>query len=468
MMKESSISPIRSDFEQIKKQDESGSEYWTSRDLCVALGYSTYQKFTRTINKAIAIVNHKGLNTAELFNHTVEMVRLGSGSFRKVENIHLSRIACLIIAENADGKKPQVQMAREYFRQEAPTSEFLNNSLSSNILLYKTKQGETRIEVIFNNETFWMSQKRMADLFGVDVRTINYHLGQIYESGELTKEATIRKIGIVQSEGERDVERTPLFYNLDAIIAVGYRVNSYQATQFRIWATSVLKEFIIKGYALDDERLKQGKHFGKDYFDDLLERIREIRTSERRYYQKITDIYAECSADYDSKSDCTKLFFKMVQNMMHLAVTHRTAAEIVYERADSEMPHMGLTTWKKAPDGRVQKSDTIVAKNYLSDKEVSELNGITNAFLEFAEQRAQRHIITTMADWKQRLEQFLATMDYQAQDTVGKVSQEAAREKAYGEYEKYKVIQDRSFISDFDRFNDGDKLLPFDINPDKE
>ena len=468
MIEENNISPIRSDFEQIKKQNESGSEYWTSRDLCVALGYSTYQKFTRTINKAIAIASHKRLNIADHFNHMVEMVKLGSGSIRKVENIHLSRMACLIIAENADGKKPQVQMAREYFRQETPTTELLSHSLSSNILLYKTKQGETRIEVIFNSETFWMSQKRMADLFGVDVRTINYHLGQIYESGELTKEATIRKIGIVQSEGERDVERTPLFYNLDAIIAVGYRVNSYQATQFRIWATSVLKEFIIKGYALDDERLKQGKHFGKDYFDDLLERIREIRTSERRYYQKITDIYAECSADYDSKSDCTKLFFKMVQNMMHLAVTHRTAAEIVYERADSEMPHMGLTTWKKAPDGRVQKSDTIVAKNYLSDKEVSELNGITNVFLEFAEQRAQRHIITTMAEWKQRLEQFLATMDYQAQDSAGKVSQEEAREKAYGEYEKYKVIQDRSFISDFDRFNGDDKLLPFDINPDKE
>ena len=468
MIEENNISPIRSDFEQIKKQNESGSEYWTSRDLCVALGYSTYQKFTRTINKAIAIASHKRLNIADHFNHMVEMVKLGSGSIRKVENIHLSRMACLIIAENADGKKPQVQMAREYFRQETPTTELLSHSLSSNILLYKTKQGETRIEVIFNSETFWMSQKRMADLFGVDVRTINYHLGQIYESGELTKEATIRKIGIVQSEGERDVERTPLFYNLDAIIAVGYRVNSYQATQFRIWATSVLKEMIIKGFVLDDERLKQGKHFGKDYFDDLLERIREIRTSERRYYQKITDIYAECSADYDPKSDCTKLFFKMVQNMMHLAVTHRTAAEIVYERADSEMPHMGLTTWKKAPDGRVQKSDTIVAKNYLSDKEVLELNGITNAFLEFAEQRAQRHIITTMADWKQRLEQFLATMDYQAQDSAGKVSQEEAREKAYGEYEKYKVIQDRSFISDFDRFNDGDKLLPFDINPDKE
>ncbi|EXZ86236.1 virulence RhuM family protein, partial [Bacteroides fragilis str. B1 (UDC16-1)] len=368
-MEESNISPIRSDFEQIKKQDESGSEYWASRDLCVVLGYSTYQKFTRTINKAIAIANHKGLNTAEHFNHTVEMVRLGSGSFREVENIHLSRMACLIIAENADDKKPQVQMAREYFRQELPIPELISNSLSSNILLYKTKQGETRIEVIFNSETFWMSQKRMADLFGVDVRTINYHLGQIYESGELTKEATIRKIGIVQSEGERDVERTPLFYNLDAIIAVGYRVNSYQATQFRIWATSVLKEMIVKGFVLDDERLKQGKHFGKDYFDDLLERIREIRASERRYYQKITDVYAECSADYDPKSETTQLFFKMVQNTMHWAVTHQTAAEIVYSRADAEMPHMGLTTWKNAPDGRVQKSDTIVAKNYLSDKE---------------------------------------------------------------------------------------------------
>lgn len=193
-------------------------------------------------------------------------------------------------------------------------------------------------EVIFNNETFWMSQKRMATLFGVDVKTINYHLGQIYESGELQEEATIRKIQIVQQEGEREVERSPMFYNLDAIIAVGYRVNSYQATQFRIWATGVLKEFIVKGFAMDDERLKQGRHFGKDYFDDLLQRIREIRTSERRYYQKITDVYAECSADYDAKSEITKLFFKMVQNMMHWAVTHHTAAELIYNRADAEIP----------------------------------------------------------------------------------------------------------------------------------
>ena len=465
MIDENNIPSIQPDFERIKKQDNKGLEYWTSRELCTALGYGTYQKFNRTLNKAIAIANKKGCNTTEHFNATFEMVKLNSGSFRKVENIHLSRIACLMIAENADSKKPQVQIAKEYFKQEISTPELIDNSLSSNILLYKTKQGESRIEVIFNNETFWMSQKRMADLFGVETNTINNHLKEIFKSGELEESSVIRKIRTTELDGKND---DTLFYNLDAVIAVGFRVGSYQAGQFRMWATSVLKEMIIKGFVLDDERLKQGKHFGKDYFDDLLERIREIRTSERRYYQKITDIYAECSADYDPKSDCTKLFFKMVQNMMHLAVTHRTAAEIVYERADSEMPHMGLTTWKKAPNGRVQKSDTIVAKNYLSDKEVSELNGVTNAFLEFAEQRAQRHIITTMADWKQRLEQFLATMDYQAQDSAGKVSQEEAREKAYGEYEKYKVIQDRSFISDFDRFNDGDKLLPFDINPDKE
>ena len=450
-MEDNNIPSLQSDFEQIKKLNKDGHEYWPSRDLCTALGYSTYQKFTRIINKAIPIANNKGLDTAEHFNLMVEMVKLGSGAFRKVENIHLSRMACLIIVENADSKKPQVQMAREYFKQETPVTELINNSLSSNILLYKTKQGETHVEVIFNSETFWMSQKRMADLFGVDVRTINYHLGQIYESGELTKEATIRKIGIVQSEGERDVERTPMFYNLDAIIAVGYRVNSYQATQFRIWAKSVLKEMIVKGFVLDDERLKQGKHFGKDYFDDLLERIREIRASERRYYQKITDVYAECSADYDPKAETTQLFFKMVQNMMHWAVTHQTAAEIIYSRADAEMPHMGLTTWKNAPDGRVQKSDTIVAKNYLSDKEVSALNRLSTAFLDVAELRAERQIIMTMADWKKQLDDFLTLYEYDKLDGAGSISAEQAKEKAYAEYDEFRLIQDKDYLSDFDK-----------------
>ena len=397
-MDENNILPITSDFEQIKRIGGNDIEFWSSRDLCIALGYSTYQKFSRTIDKAIAIANTKGLNAAEHFNPMVEMVKLGSGAFRKVENIHLSRMACFIIAENADGKKPQVQMAREYFRQETPISELIYNNVSSNILLYKTKQGEVRIEVIFNNETFWMSQKRMADLFGVDVRTINYHLSQIYESGELTKEATIRKIGIVQLEGDRDVERTPLFYNLDAVIAVGYRVDSYQATQFRIWATSVLKDMIVKGFVLDDERFKQGKHFGKDYFDDLLERIREIRASERMYYQKITDIYEECSIDYDSKSATTQQFFKSVRNIMHWAVTHQTEAEIVYLRADAKLPHMGLTTWKNAPNGRVQRSDAIAAKNYLSDSEVSGLNRLSSAFIDMAELRAQKQLLSTMEE----------------------------------------------------------------------
>lgn len=471
MRLQNNIQELQSVFDGIRHQSADGSEYWSSRELSDALGYSGYWKFRTVIDKAIAVANDKGMKIDDHFNQSVDMVRLGSGSFRKVDAFHLSRLACLIIAENADGKKPMVLQARQFFSSTVTMGDLIRNSVDSNVLFYKTAQGEARIEVIFNGDTFWMSQKRMAELFGVDVRTVNYHLKQIFESGELSEGATIRKIGIVQTEGERNVERSPLFYNLDAIIAVGYRVNSYQATQFRIWATSVLKEFLVKGYVLDDERLKQGRHFGKDYFDDLLERIREIRTSERRYYQKITDIYAECSSDYDAKSDSTKLFFKMVQNMMHIAVTHHTAAEIVYQRADAERPNMGLTTWKNAPDGRVQRSDSIVAKNYLSEKELSELNSITTSFLDFAESRARRHVITTMEDWKHRLEQFLTMNDYKTTESAGTVSQEEAREKAYGEYDKFKVIQDRTFVSDFDKFNgesvsvSDTPLLPFDINP---
>ena len=445
------ISLMYSDFEQIKKLEEDGQEYWTSRELCNALGYSTYQKFTRILNKAIIVANGKGMKTADHFNQTVEMVKLGSGTFRKVENMHLSRMACLIIAENADGKKPQVQIAREYFKQEVSSTELSINALSSNILLYKTKQGEARVEVIFNNETFWMSQKRMAELYGVDVRTVNYHLAQIFESSELQESATIRKIGIVQMEGDRQVNRPQMLYNLDAIIAVGYRVNSYQATQFRIWATSVLKEMIIKGFVLDDERLKQGKHFGKDYFDDLLDRIREIRLSERRYYQKITDIYSECSADYDKDSETTKLFFKTVQNMMHYAVTKQTAAEIIYDRADAERPHMGLTSWKNAPDGRVIKSDVTVAKNYLSEKEVDALNRLSNAFIDIAEQRAEDHVLMTMADWKELLGRYMELNNRALLPDAGRITHEQAEEKALTEYEKFRVIQDREIMSDFDR-----------------
>lgn len=451
MDEQQNIQPMQSDFEQIKKTDADGKNYWSARELSNVMGYSTWQKFNRVLNKALQVAQSRGMNISEHFNQTVEMVKLGSGTFRKVDNWYLSRLACLIIAENADSKKPQVQTARQYFKEQTPATVLLESQVSSRILLYKTNQGEARIEVVFNSETFWLSQKRMADLYGVDVRTVSYHLSQIYESGELKEEATIRKIGIVQMEGEREVNRPQMLYNLDAIIAVGYRVNSYQATQFRIWATAVLKELIIKGFVLDDERLKQGKHFGKDYFDDLLERIREIRTSERRYYQKITDVYAECSADYDAKAETTKLFFKMVQNMMHWAVTHQTAAEIIYTRADAKMPHMGLTTWKNAPDGRVQKSDTIIAKNYLSDAEVTSLNRLSNAFLDVAEDRADRQLVMTMADWKKELESFLEYYRYDILENTGTISAEEAKEKAYAEYDKFRIVQDREYLSDFDQ-----------------
>lgn len=451
MDEQQNIQPMQSDFEQIKKTDADGKNYWSARELSNVMGYSTWQKFNRVLNKALQVAQSRGMNISEHFNQTVEMVKLGSGTFRKVDNWHLSRLACLIIAENADSKKPQVQTARQYFKEQTPATVLIENQVSSRILLYKTNQGETRIEVVFNSETFWLSQKRMADLYGVDVRTVSYHLSQIYESGELKEEATIRKIGIVQMEGEREVNRPQMLYNLDAIIAVGYRVNSYQATQFRIWATAVLKELIIKGFVLDDERLKQGKNFGKDYFDDLLERIREIRTSERRYYQKITDVYAECSADYDAKAETTKRFFKMVQNMMHWAVTHQTAAEIIYTRADAKMPHMGLTTWKNAPNGRVQKSDTIIAKNYLSDAEVTSLNRLSNAFLDVAEDRADRQLVMTMADWKKELESFLEYYRYDILENTGTISAEEAKEKAYAEYDKFRIVQDREYLSDFDQ-----------------
>lgn len=445
------IQPLVSDFERIKQVADDGRVFWSARDLASALGYSTYQKFERILGKAIAAARAKGLAETDHFNQTVEMVRLGSGSFRKVENYHLSREACLLIAENADRKKPQVQVAQRYFSQSGSAVETVQNSEISSILLYKTNQGESRIEVIFNSDTFWMPQKRMAELYGVDVRTVSYHLAQIYESGELQESATIRKIGIVQNEGGREVNRPQTLYNLDAIIAVGYRVNSYQATQFRIWATTVLKEMIVKGFVLDDERLKQGTHFGKDYFDDLLERIREIRASERRYYQKITDIYAECSADYDSKSEATLTFFKIVQNMMHWAVTHQTAAEIIYSRADAKQPHMGLTTWKKAPDGRVQRSDTIVAKNYLSEKEILKLNRLSTAFLDFAETQAENHIVMNMADWQHQLEKFLSVFNFDILQNAGTVSAEDAKQKAFAEYDKFKLVQDRDYLSDFDR-----------------
>jgi hypothetical protein len=319
------------------------------------------------------------------------------------------------------------------------------------IILYTTPDGAARVEVFFQEETFWLNQRRMAELFEVEVNTINYHLKEIYASGELQEAATIRKIRIVQNEGGRSVSREVDFYNLDAIIAVGYRVNSRQATQFRIWATKVLREFIIKGFVLDDERLKQGKRFGKDYFDELLERIREIRASERRFYLKITDIYEQCSIDYNKDAEITQTFFKTVQNKLHWAITGHTAAEIIARRADAAKPHMGLTTWKNAPHGKIMKSDVSVAKNYLNEKEIKGLERIVTMFLDYAENQAARQIPMKMKDWVSKLDAFLKFNEYDILNNAGKVSHEVAKALAEEEYSKFRVIQDRSFESDFEK-----------------
>jgi hypothetical protein len=321
----------------------------------------------------------------------------------------------------------------------------------SDIIFYASPEGNIKVEVLFSNETFWLSQKRMSELFGVEVHTINYHLKEIFKTGELQETSTIRKIRIVQKEGGRDVSRDVDFFNLDAIIAVGYRVNSYQATQFRIWATKTLREFIVKGFVLDDERLKQGKRFGKDYFDELLERIREIRASERRFYQKITDIYQQCSIDYNKEAEITQSFFKTVQNKLHWAITGKTASQIVATRANASLPHMGLQTWKNAPHGNVIKTDVSIAKNYLSEEEISSLNRVVNMYLDYAENQAARQIPMKMADWVKKLDAFLQFNEYNILKDAGTVSHEVAKLLAEKEYEKYRITQDQLYESDFDK-----------------
>ncbi len=326
-----------------------------------------------------------------------------------------------------------------------------NSSLRHEVLSYATPDGAVRVEVTFEGETFWLSQRKMADLFGVNLRTVNEHLKNIYATGELTEPATIRKFRIVQAEGARQVARDVDFYNLDAIIAVGYRVNSRQATQFRIWATQVLREYLVKGFVLDDERLKQGKRFGKDYFDELLERIRSIRASERRFYLKITDIYEQCSIDYNPNAEITQTFFKTVQNKLHWAITGKTAAELIAERAQAAQPYMGLKTWKNAPKGRIQKADVSIAKNYLEESEIKALERIVSMYLDYAENQASRQIAMRMADWVEKLDAFLQFNEYDVLKNAGKVSHEVAKELAEKQYESFNVVQDRSFESDFER-----------------
>ncbi len=316
-------------------------------------------------------------------------------------------------------------------------------------LLYKTPNGEVKVEIFFHNENVWLTQKRMAELFGVNVPAISKHLENIYSAGELEKEATVSILETVQNESGRNVKRQMEYYNLDAIISVGYRVNSLQATQFRIWATKKLKEFMIKGFVMDDDRLKNGRHFGKDYFEELLERVRSIRASERRIYQKITDIFAECSIDYDPNSQTTKDFFANVQNKFHFAITGKTAAEIIYEKADKNQPKMGLLSFKNAPKGRVLKSDTLVAKNYLEEDEIKKLERTISAYFDYIENQIEKRNEFTMERLALSVNRFLEFNDFRVLDGLGKISRKEAEKKALSEYKEFNKNQEVE--SDFDR-----------------
>ena len=320
-----------------------------------------------------------------------------------------------------------------------------------NIVLYQIDGTNVCISVYFEDETFWLTTKAMAELFGVKSQAITKHLGNIYEEEELSREETCSKKEQVQIEGNREVKRNLDFYNLDAIIAVGYRVNSKKATKFRQWATKTLKEYITKGFVLNDDMLRNGKPFGKDYFDELLERIREIRASERRVYQKITDVFEQCSYDYDKNSEITRSFYSFVQNKLHFAVTGQTAAELIYDRADAKKATMGLTTWKNAPNGKILKRDIVVAKNYLNEKELSLLNRLVTMFIDYAELMAEDEVLMSMQDWVDITNQFLSNNRRKVLDDNGKISHEQAIEKAAKEYDIFRVRQDQEYVSEFDK-----------------
>ena len=319
------------------------------------------------------------------------------------------------------------------------------------VLLYSDESGKEYVSVVFKDETFWLTQKGMAELFDCSTDNISLHLKNIYADGELEQTATTEKISVVRTEGTREVSRTLDHYNLDAIIAVGYRVNSKKATRFRQWATRTLKEYIQKGFVLNDDLMKNGCPFGKDYFDELLERIREIRASERRAYQKIADVFEQCSYDYDKNSETTKAFYAFVQNKLHYAVTGKTAAELISERATPDSPTMGLTTWKGAPDGKILKSDTLVAKNYLNEKELSRLNRLVTMFIDYAELMAEDEQLMSMQDWLNETDRFLTNNRRKVLDGKGRISREAATKKVGAIYDEFRKKQDAAYISEFDR-----------------
>ena len=333
---------------------------------------------------------------------------------------------------------------------------------TAEFLTFVAEGKENGIQVLYKDETIWATQKAMAALFNVGTPAINKHLTNIFSEGELKKEATVSKMEIVQTEGNREVKRMVELYSLDAIISVGYRVNSIRATQFRQWCTYVIRQFSLRGYIIDKKRMENGAYIDEDYFEHLLSEIREIRMSERRFYQKLTDIYAT-SIDYNRDAPTTRMFYKKMQNKMHFAVHGHTAAELIVDRADASKEHMGLTTWEKAPDGKIVKADVSIAKNYLKENELDDMGKLVNSILDFAQRMADRHIPMTMEDWAKRIDIVLEAGGDAVLNDAGKITAEYAKEYAESEFEKYRIIQYRLFKSDFDKFDEEDNLLPLDF-----
>lgn len=330
----------------------------------------------------------------------------------------------------------------------------MNNQIignENNILFYNDEEGNLKIEVLLENEDVWLTQKSLAKLFDTTRNNITLHIGNIYKEDELDENSTSKDSLLVQTEGRRNVKRNLKIYNLDMIISIGFRVNSKKAIKFRSWANKIIKDYMVQGFALNDERFMKARKSDQEYFKRLLEKIKLIRTSERMFYQKITDIFAECSIDYDKNSDTATAFYKTIQNKFHFAITGKTAAEIIYDRVSASKDNMGLTTWENSPDGKILKSDVIIAKNYLGEKEIKNLNNLVNLFLDIAENNAERNIAMHMEDWKNEVENALKVFHYDVLDGKGKISHEMAKERAFQEYEKYKVIQDKNFVSDFDK-----------------
>lgn len=327
----------------------------------------------------------------------------------------------------------------------------MDDLIKGDLIIYEDENDKIEIEAFLYDETIWLPLNKIAELFDKDKSDISRHIKNIYEENELNRNSTVANFATVQIEGNRRVSRNIDYYNLDMIIAVGYRTNSKKATKFRQWATEVLKSYLIKGYSINKEKLKNPNKYGKDYFDELLEIIKEIRTSERRFYQKVTDIFAECSIDYNKNTEIAKDFYATIQNKFHYAITNETAAEIIYHKADSNKKHMGLTTWKHSPDGKILKSDVSIAKNYLTEKELEFLQDIVNMYLDIAENRAKRQIPMKMKDWVEELDVMLKTNRYEVLDCKGKISAEEAKEFAEKEFEKFRIEQDKQYLSDFDK-----------------